>query len=259
MKYRATVAVLLLALTVTVAAPANSAEAALAKPSISLSKRTKKKAVIKIKKQSGVTGYQIYLKTSKKGKFQLFAGIREQTYTLKNLKAKGTYYVKVRPFKTKGISISYGKYSKVLKIGPYKKQSSNSNSNISTDTSKYAQRVLELVNEERAKVGLDPLEADSTLDEAADIRVKELVTSFSHTRPNGTDPFTVLDELGYSYSAAGENIAAGQSSPAAVVESWMNSEGHRANILSPDYTKLGVGYCKASDIYGHYWVQLFSN
>jgi len=78
----------------------------------------------------------------------------------------------------------------------------------------------------------------------------------SHTRPNGTSCFTVLSELGVGYSASGENIAAGQKTPQAVMESWMNSSGHKANILNPDFTHIGVGYAEGGN-YGTNWVQLF--
>lgn len=83
--------------------------------------------------------------------------------------------------------------------------------------------------------------------------------AFSHTRPNGESCFTVLDEVGIgNYQSAGENIAAGQNSPAAVMNSWMNSEGHRNNILSASYKHIGVGMKhEPNSIYGKHWVQLF--
>lgn len=119
--------------------------------------------------------------------------------------------------------------------------------------------VVRLVNVERAKEGLAPLETFDSLTQAAEIRAQEIVQVFAHERPDGTDCFTALDETGANRGAytSGENIAAGSSTPAAVVEQWMNSPGHRANILSPDYTHIGVGYASASDMYHHYWVQLF--
>ena len=102
--------------------------------------------------------------------------------------------------------------------------------------------VLRLVNSERSARGLSPLTTFSTLQSGAEIRAREIVTLFSHTRPNGESCFTVLDEVGIgNYQSAGENIAAGQNSPAAVMNSWMNSEGHRNNILSASYKHIGVG------------------
>jgi uncharacterized protein YkwD len=114
------------------------------------------------------------------------------------------------------------------------------------------------VNVERAKEGLSALTTNSTLTSAGNVRAKEIVQSFSHTRPNGTSPFTVFSELGISYQAAGENIAYGQRTPQEVVTGWMNSPGHRANIMNANFGKVGIGVYKASN--GNiYWTQLFTN
>ena len=139
-------------------------------------------------------------------------------------------------------------------------QSSTGNSTVTSDgdvAKQYAQNVLELVNKERSAQGLSPLTLDDSLCQAAQIRAGEITSKFSHTRPDGTTCFTVLKELGISYRTVGENIAAGQSSPQSVMESWMNSPGHRENILTGSFTKLGVGYVKAEDGYRYYWVQMF--
>lgn len=122
-----------------------------------------------------------------------------------------------------------------------------------------AEKVLELVNQERAANGLSPLTLDTSLCAAANARAQEITSQFSHTRPDGTNCFTILKDYGISYRAVGENIAAGQTTPAAVMNSWMNSPGHRANILSSSFGKLGVGYVKTSGGYGHYWVQMFTD
>lgn len=123
--------------------------------------------------------------------------------------------------------------------------------------SQYAKQVADLVNEERAKVGLAPLTLDVTISKAATTRSKEIQTSFSHTRPNGTSFSTVLKENGITYKGSGENIAWGQKTPKEVMKAWMNSNGHRANILNKNYTKIGVGYIK--DRAGTaYWTQLFT-
>lgn len=113
--------------------------------------------------------------------------------------------------------------------------------------------------DQRAKEGLGALTLDETLQAAADLRAEETGQVFSHTRPDGTKCFTVLEQFGIRYGAAGENIAAGYGSAAAVVEGWMNSEGHRANILSLPFHKLGVGFAEADDAYGYYWTQLFTD
>lgn len=123
--------------------------------------------------------------------------------------------------------------------------------------SQYVARIVELVNEQRAKAGLRAVTLDNTLKNAAMTRAKETVTSFSHTRPNGTSFSTVLSEYNISYRGCGENIAWGQNTPEEVMNGWMNSAGHRANILNANFTKIGVGYYKAAN--GRkYWSQLFT-
>ena len=118
------------------------------------------------------------------------------------------------------------------------------------------EQVVSLVNIERAKVGLPTLTMSEDLNKAAQIRAKETVQSFSHTRPNGSSFSSVLKENGISYRGAGENIAWGQRTPEAVVKAWMNSEGHRANILNKNFTAIGVGYYLNGST--PYWAQLFT-
>ena len=82
---------------------------------------------------------------------------------------------------------------------------------------------------------------------------------FSHTNLSGESPFDRLKKAGISYRSAGENIAAGQSTPSEVVSAWMNSEGHRKNILNSSYNKMGLGYYKGTKGYKTYWTQVFTN
>lgn len=112
-----------------------------------------------------------------------------------------------------------------------------------------AYEVLELVNKERKAEGRNELQMDKDLLDAAMIRASELVLDFRHTRPNGTDALSTITK------AYGENIAVGQSTPEYVMESWMNSSGHRANILTKSYTTIGIGCVKYGSV--RYWVQLF--
>ena len=121
----------------------------------------------------------------------------------------------------------------------------------------YAEEVLRLVNIERSKAGLSSLTTNATLKAAADKRAQETKTSFSHTRPNGSKFSTVLQEYGISYRTAGENIAYGQRSPQEVVNGWMNSPGHRANILNGSFGKIGIGVYQSGGVI--YWSQLFTN
>ena len=134
-----------------------------------------------------------------------------------------------------------------------------------TNESSYAEQMLRLVNEEREKVGVSPLELDSTLTAAAQIRAKEIIEVFDHTRPNGKACKTVLEELGYEGDYAGENISKGTfEEPESAMELWMDSKGHRENILNPDYKYLGVGSDFESESNGlfddivSYWVQIFA-
>lgn len=124
-------------------------------------------------------------------------------------------------------------------------------------TQNYAQAVLDLVNKERVKRGVNPLVLSEDICQKADIRAKELTVLFSHTRPDGRDCFSIFgSKQGKIYG--GENIAAGSSTPEAVVNQWMSSPGHRENILNGKYRYLGVGYAyDGSSEYAHYWVQLF--
>lgn len=106
----------------------------------------------------------------------------------------------------------------------------------------YKAEVLRLVNIERAKVGAAELKELDMLVPLADVRAQESAASFSHTRPNGTRCFTIFADNSIKYRAAGENLAYGFSTPAAVVKAWMNSEGHRRNLLDPDFQFIGIGY-----------------
>ena len=121
-----------------------------------------------------------------------------------------------------------------------------------------AEAVLKLVNAERAKVGLQPLTLSEKLTNIAYTKAKDMADKgyFSHQSPTYGSPFDMLKQFGVSYSYAGENIAAGQKSAEEVMNSWMNSSGHKANILNKNYTQLGVGFYRGGE-YGTEWVQLF--
>lgn len=139
---------------------------------------------------------------------------------------------------------------------PNPSASSNTQSNASANPSADERgQVIELVNKQRVANGLKPLEYRPDIQSAADIRGEEIITYFSHTRPNGTSCFTVLSEAGISYRAVGENIAYGQRSAEEVMNSWMNSSGHRANILNADFTGIAVGQAIRGNV--KYWVQIF--
>lgn len=128
------------------------------------------------------------------------------------------------------------------------------------DTGDYRAQVVALMNQERAAAGIGGITQSATLDALAQIRAQEIVQNFSHTRPNGASCFTVFEENGVTYLVAGENIAAGYSTPEEVMNGWMNSEGHRANILNSSFGQVGIGYyTDPNSGYGTYWVQIFTN
>ncbi|MBB6445296.1 CAP domain-containing protein [Bacillus benzoevorans] len=121
--------------------------------------------------------------------------------------------------------------------------------------SAFEQQVVDLTNQERAKNGLPALKVDNGLSKAARAKSVDMQTKnyFSHTSPTYGSPFEMMKQFGVSYRGAGENIAKGQRSPQEVVNSWMNSPGHRANILNNSFTHIGVGHAAN----GNYWTQMF--
>lgn len=122
----------------------------------------------------------------------------------------------------------------------------------------YAQQVVNLVNKERATAGLSPLSANTNLAAVATKKAEDMRDKnyFSHTSPTYGSPFDMMSQFGIKYTAAGENIAKGQRTPESVMSAWMNSAGHRENIMSAKYNQIGVGY--VTDSKGNtYWVQMF--
>ena len=120
----------------------------------------------------------------------------------------------------------------------------------------YETEVIRLVNVERAKYGLAALTADAALTRTARMKSQDMHDRhyFDHNSPTYGTPFQLMKSQGISYRTAGENIAMGYATPAAVVSAWMNSAGHRANILNASYTRIGVGYVAS----GNYWTQHFA-
>ena len=120
------------------------------------------------------------------------------------------------------------------------------------------QEILKLVNAERSKQGLSPLTLDWELSRVAKFKSEDMRDNnyFSHNSPTYGSPFNMMKSFGITYKSAGENIAAGQKTAQAVMTDWMNSSGHKANILSKNYTRLGVGKATGGS-YGTYWTQMF--
>ncbi|MGG3573113.1 CAP domain-containing protein [Bacillus gobiensis] len=126
-----------------------------------------------------------------------------------------------------------------------------SNSSVSA----FEKEVVELTNAERQKQGLKPLELDEELSNVARTKSQDMKDKgyFDHNSPTYGSPFDMMKQFGISYKTAGENIAMGQKTPQEVVNAWMNSQGHRENIMNPSFTHIGVGYVKD----GNYWTQQF--
>ncbi|MET3699881.1 uncharacterized YkwD family protein [Bacillus oleivorans] len=125
----------------------------------------------------------------------------------------------------------------------------------SMSVSSYERQVVDLVNQERAKAGLPSLKLNAELSRVARFKSQDMHDRryFDHNSPTYGSPFTMMRNFGISYRSAGENIAYGQRTPQEVVNAWMNSSGHRANILNSSFTDIGVGY--VAD--GNYWTQMF--
>ena len=223
---------------------------------------------------SGARSYNVYRATSYNGSYKYIGNTTCNSYTDNNLSSGKTYYYRVRSAKKVSGTKYFGLYSKKVSATTTGSQSSTpaptstptptpsqtpsgNASDTQTYDSSFASQVLKIVNEERAKEGLSALTISQSLVAPANKRAQEISQSFSHTRPNGTAWSTVLDEYNVSVQAAGENLAYGYSTPEAVMNGWMNSPGHRANIMSPNFNHVGIGYYKVNGTV--YATQLFSN
>jgi uncharacterized protein YkwD len=184
-------------------------------------------------KVNGATGYRVYRKAEGSDDWVAIANVKGTSYTDNSPKGSVAFTYTVRACRGNTWS-SYNRGGIRVVVDE-------------------RMEVLDLVNKERAKAGLSPLKYYTAGQSAGDIRAKEIVKKFDHERPDGTSCFTVFDELGISCYSAGENIAWGYITPEAVMDAWMNSPGHRSNILNPNFTHLIVGY----DYEEKAWVQLF--
>lgn len=236
------------------------------------------KSVISIawSKVSGASKYNVYRSTTKNGTYSYLGQTKTNSYKNTGLASGKTYYYRIRAIKSVGNTKYYGVYSEKVAGTTTKakttttstktkttstgktatKAPTNSTSNQNYDTS-FASQVLKIVNQERAKVGLKALVMSDSLTAPANKRAQEIKQTFSHTRPNGTKWSTVLDEYKVKVQTAGENIAYGYNTPEKVMDAWMNSEGHRANILGANYGHIGIGVYEVNGTV--YCTQLFSN
>lgn len=129
---------------------------------------------------------------------------------------------------------------------------------VPTDIKAQENEVIRLVNVERSKRGLQTLTQNWELSRVARMKSQDMANKgyFSHQSPTYGSPFKMMESFGIRFSSAGENIAYGQRTPQEVMNAWMNSPGHRANILSPSYTQIGVGLAKNKNGVS-YWTQMF--
>lgn len=166
----------------------------------------------------------------------------------------------------KGTVTCLKKGTATITVKTYNGKTASCKVTVKTTHDYYIDEVIRLVNAERKKAGLSPLQKDNTLCQAADIRAYEIsdkdangVDYFAHKRRDGRAINTVLKEVGYSGSLVGENIAKGCRTAELVMNLWMNSPGHRANILNSMYKKIGVGqFCNPNSSYHTFATQLFS-
>ncbi len=136
-------------------------------------------------------------------------------------------------------------------------EATTNQNNSQTSESQIAVQVLNLVNKERAKENLAPLKLNAELTKIAQLKSEDMKNKnyFDHTSPTYGSPFAMMKQFGINYKYAGENIAKGQKTAEAVVTAWMNSEGHRKNILNKNFTEMGLGYIKSGST--TYWTQMF--
>jgi uncharacterized protein YkwD len=129
---------------------------------------------------------------------------------------------------------------------------------LANNSDTFDRQILDLVNQERAKVGADPLSINEQLDLAADLHSQDQanMNNMSHTGSNGSDMGTRIQGAGYQFSTAAENVAYGNIDAETVMASWMGSEGHRNNILDSELQEIGIGYANAEDG-SPYWTQTF--
>ncbi len=171
---------------------------------------------------------------------------------------KSTQWVYITSGNTKGWAMAkYIKQSSTstptIQTAPSKNQS-NLNTN-SSSLSAFETKVVELTNVERSKAGLKPFKTNNELSKVSRIKSQDMTDKnyFDHNSPTYGSPFDMMKKFGISYKTAAENIAKGQKTPEEVVKAWMNSSGHRANILNSNLDQIGVGFDSRSNA----WTQMF--
>ena len=200
--------------------------------------------ILNVRSGPGVT-YNVVTTVKKNEYLRVFAGV-------------GDWYI----VQTEGdfVGAVSKKYIKPIYASSNASTGSSSNNNSTSSTSELSKDELEvfnLINTQRVNNGLSALKIDSEVQNVARIKAKDMADNnyFSHTSPTYGSPFDMLKKFGISYKSAGENIA-GNSSNQAAVTAWMNSSGHKANILNSSFNYTGIGVV-SSNKYGKIYVQMF--
>lgn len=218
-------------------------------------------------KVDNATKYKIYRSTSQNGSYKYIGITTNQSFEDTNISKGSSYYYMVRSYRNMGGAKYNGVYSEKVGVWVPKdtpvastpKETPVATTPKSDDfATQYANEVLRLVNIERSKQGLSQITISKQLVSPANTRAVEIKKQFSHTRPDGREWSTVLNDYNVSVNYGGENLAYGYNTAESVMEGWMNSPGHRANILNKNFNQIGIGvYVDASGVV--YATQLFSN
>ncbi len=220
------------------------------------------------------SGYKVYRADSKYSTYKCIKTVKSKTtvrYMDKTVKQGRSYFYKVKSYRIVNGKKKYSKYSKAKGIyirdesqteeisGEEQSSDKNGFALVNEETEKYREEVLDIVNEQRAREGAAPVVLDAKLCDVAQIKAEEMakLSYFSHESPTYGSPFEMMKTFGITYRTAGENIAMGQRTAAEVMIAWMNSEGHRKNILKADYTGIGIGVYADEKTGYKYWVQQF--
>ena len=207
--------------------------------------------ILNVRSGPGVN-YNIVATVKKNEYIRVFAGVGDWYI----VQVEGDY---VGAVSKKYVKAIYPNSSGGTTSGSTSSGSSSSGNTTNTSTmSSDEKEVFDLINKQRTNNGLTALKMDSEVLNVARIKAKDMVDNnyFSHNSQTYGSPFDMMKQFGISYRTAGENIAKGQKTPQEVVTAWMNSEGHRKNILNPNFTNLGVGIAKDSKG-TTYWTQMF--
>ncbi len=230
--------------------------------------------IVKWNKVSKSGGYKVYRAESKYSTYKCIKTVKSKAtvkYTDKTVKPGKIYFYKLKSYRIVNGKKKYSRYSKAAGVyiraenqteevsGEEKSSDKNGFALTNEEIEKYRQEVLDIVNEERAGEGAVQLVIDEKLCKVAQIKAEEMakLSYFSHDSPTYGSPFEMMNTFGITYRTAGENIAMGQRTAAEVMTAWMNSEGHRKNILKTDYTEIGIGVYADEKTGYKYWVQQF--